>query len=89
MLPWVLYYKYLLSGGFTMSQLTYTVKEAAKELKVSTLTMYRLIHTKEFPVIWVGRRAVIPAAGFDEWLETKTGSKVKTHVHKEKTPADD
>ncbi len=57
-----------------MEKLTVTVKEMANIVGVSRCTAYELIHQAGFPVVWVGRRAVIPLEGLKKWLSDKAGA---------------
>jgi excisionase family DNA binding protein len=45
-----------------------TVAEVAETLRVSDMTIYRLIANGEIRAIKVGRSYRIPAAALDEWL---------------------
>jgi len=47
-----------------------TIEEAAKKLKVSYLTVYKLVHENKIPAIRVGRQWRIPASA----VEHGTGS---------------
>ena len=47
----------------------YNVQEAAKVLGVSVPKMYQLCHTKDFPVVRLGTRIIIPIDRFDKWLD--------------------
>lgn len=51
-----------------MEKLTVTVKEMADIVGVSRCTAYELIHQQGFPVVWLGKRAVIPIEGLKKWL---------------------
>lgn len=55
------------------NKLTVTVPEAAELCNVSTRTMYELIHSKGFPVIWFGRKAVVSVEGLTNWLRKQAG----------------
>lgn len=55
-----------------MEKLTVTVPEMAKMLGIGTWTGYNLIHKEGFPVIWIGKRAVIPVDGLKEWMKAQT-----------------
>lgn len=55
-----------------MEKMVYSVKEAAKVLGVSEITMYELVNRTGFPAIRVGKRMgriVIPVEGLKRWLE--------------------
>lgn len=49
-------------------KLTYNVPEAARAVGVCTKTMYNLIHSEGFPVMWIGRKPLIPIEGLEEWV---------------------
>lgn len=59
-----------------VEKLTVSVPEMAKMVGISKCTAYELIHRAGFPVIWVGRRAVIPVDGLKEWMKAQTGATV-------------
>lgn len=46
-----------------------TVKEAAAIMRVSSSAMYQLVRENKAPHISIGKRKVIPAARFYEWLD--------------------
>ena len=48
---------------------TMTPKQFAEEYNVGLKTAYRIIHAEGFPVIFVGRKALIIRSKVDEWLE--------------------
>lgn len=56
-------------------KLTYSVPEAAACIGVCTKTMYNLIHTAGFPVIWIGRKPLISIEGLQEWVRQQTGAR--------------
>ena len=45
----------------------------AKVLGVSPSSGYELMHEKDFPVLKVGSRMVVPKGKFVEWVERHTG----------------
>ena len=45
----------------------------AKVLGVSPSSGYELMHGKDFPVLRVGNRMVVPKEKFVEWIERHTG----------------
>jgi len=45
-----------------------TVAEVATELRVSTMTVYRLIHSGEMQAVRVGRSYRVPEAALDRFL---------------------
>lgn len=50
----------------------FTAQEIAKILRVSKMTVYRLVHSKEIHAVQIGRSFRIPARSFNEYL-TKQG----------------
>lgn len=46
-----------------------TVTEVAASLRISKMTVYRLIHTGELPSIRVGRTFRIPVKAYDTYRE--------------------
>ena len=44
----------------------------AKVLGVSTSSGYELMHEKDFPVLRIGSRMVVPKEKFVEWVERHT-----------------
>ncbi|MDR1440834.1 MAG: helix-turn-helix domain-containing protein [Bifidobacteriaceae bacterium] len=49
-----------------------TVSEVAATLRVSDMTIYRLITSGEIRALKVGRSYRIPAAALDEWLSDRS-----------------
>lgn len=49
--------------------LSLTAKDIAKVLGLSLEHAYRLIHSKEFPSIQIGKRLVVPKPAFAKWME--------------------
>lgn len=45
-----------------------TVAEVAELMRVSKMTVYRLIHSEELPAIQVGRNFRVRASAVDEYL---------------------
>ena len=45
----------------------------AKVLGVSPSSGYELMHEKDFPVLRIGNRMVVPKEKFIEWVERHTG----------------
>ena len=45
----------------------------SKLLGISSTTVYELMHTKDFPVLRVGNRMVVPKEKFKEWVEKNSG----------------
>lgn len=55
-----------------VEKLVYSVKEAAKVLGVSEISMYDMCNRSNFPAIRVGKnrgKIVIPVEGLKRWLE--------------------
>lgn len=57
-----------------------TVAEVAEILRVSKMTVYRLVHSAELPAVRVGRSFRVPEAVVDQYLraayvdDSRTGS---------------
>ena len=45
----------------------------SKLLGISSTTGYELMHQKDFPVLKLGNRLVVPKEKFKEWVEKNTG----------------
>ena len=45
----------------------------SKLLGISLTTVYELMHTKDFPVLRLGNRLVVPKEKFKKWVEKNTG----------------
>jgi excisionase family DNA binding protein len=45
-----------------------TVAEVASTMRVSKMTVYRLIHSGELPAVRVGRSYRVPAQAVADWL---------------------
>lgn len=52
--------------------LTYSVDEAAKQLRVSSLTVRTAIKRDGLPAMRIGRRILIPVAALNTWLANRT-----------------
>ena len=46
-----------------------SVEELGKRLGIGRVKTYELVHREDFPKIAIGRRILIPVAGFEKWLE--------------------
>ena len=57
--------------------LTISVQETAEELGVCDKTVYDLVHTKDFPAIWIGHRVRISRAGLAEWVRANEQNRVE------------
>ena len=47
-----------------------TVPEVAEQMRVSNMTVYRLLHSGELPAIRVGRSFRVPAQALESYLST-------------------
>jgi excisionase family DNA binding protein len=47
-----------------------TVAEVAELMRVSKMTVYRLVHSGEMPAVRVGRSFRVPQDALDEYLRT-------------------
>ena len=45
----------------------------SKLLGISSTTVYELMHTKDFPVLKLGNRMVVPKEKFKEWVDENSG----------------
>ncbi len=45
----------------------------SKLLGISSTTVYEMMHQKDFPVLRVGNRMVVPKEKFKEWVEKNSG----------------
>lgn len=59
--------------GDKVSNLTYSVTEAAEAIGVSRATMYELIHREGFPTLKVGNRRLISRELLAEWVRRQAG----------------
>ncbi|MGN0491176.1 helix-turn-helix domain-containing protein [Ruminococcus sp.] len=48
----------------------------AKVLGIAESSAYELMHSKDFPVIKIGSRMVVPKEKFREWVEQNTGGSI-------------
>jgi excisionase family DNA binding protein len=55
-----------------MEKLVYSIPEVAELLGISVPTAYALIKTKDFPVLHIGKRKVVPKQGLEEWIKQNT-----------------
>jgi len=62
-------------------KLTYTAREAAHLLGISSGTVYSLIYQKEIPSIRYGSRWVIPKAGLEKQLGETDPKKKKEYIN--------
>ncbi len=56
-----------------IERLTFTVSEAAQVLGIGDSKMRQLTKSKDFPVIKVGTRILIPIHRFEEWIDNNVG----------------
>jgi len=47
-----------------------TVAEVAQQMRVSNMTVYRILHSGELPAIRVGRSFRVPAEALEKYLAT-------------------
>ncbi|MDR0366237.1 MAG: helix-turn-helix domain-containing protein [Bifidobacteriaceae bacterium] len=50
----------------------WTVAEVADILRVSGMTIYRMVASGELPAIRVGRSYRIPSSALDQWIDTES-----------------
>jgi excisionase family DNA binding protein len=48
---------------------TFTVPEAAEILRISRWAAYEAVKNEELPVIWIGRRCIVPRRALEKMLE--------------------
>lgn len=56
-------------------KLTYTVVELAQVLNIGKNSAYDLANSKDFPVINIGRKKLIPVVALNKWLDNQVGNK--------------
>lgn len=56
-----------------MSELVYTIKEAARALGVSQKVVYDLVHRADFPALMVGGRWKVSREMLAEWVKKEAG----------------
>lgn len=61
-----------------VEKLAVSVPEMAKMVGVSKCTAYEMIHWAGFPVVWIGKRAVIPVDGLKRWIEVQAAQRGAT-----------
>lgn len=54
-----------------LPKLTYTLTQAAEAINVSRPTMQRLVNRSDFPAFRTGKRWIIPADSFKDWLNNQ------------------
>jgi excisionase family DNA binding protein len=50
-----------------------TVGEVAEMMRVSTMTVYRMVHSGEVPAIRFGRSFRIPESAVAQWMQGSSG----------------
>jgi excisionase family DNA binding protein len=55
---------------------TMSVKELCEEYGLGSNKAYQLIHAKDFPVIFCGKRAIIIRSKLDEWFSNHIGERI-------------
>lgn len=58
-----------------------TVAEVALAMRVSKMTVYRLVHAGELPAVRFGRSYRVPAAAVKEYLGSEGHSAESVHRH--------
>ena len=57
-----------------LSQMRFlTVGEVAEMMRVSTMTVYRMVHSGEVPAIRFGRSFRIPESAVGQWMHGSSG----------------
>lgn len=46
-----------------------TVEETREMLGIARPTVYQLVHRKDFPVIRIGRRILVPKKQLEDWID--------------------
>lgn len=54
--------------------LTLSAEQVAAVLGISRAGAYELMHTKDFPVLTIGKRMVAPKDSFIHWIRERTNS---------------
>lgn len=49
----------------------YSVQEAAEVLGVSRSKMYEFVKSEGFPVLYIGKRILVPIKALDNWIEAQ------------------
>jgi excisionase family DNA binding protein len=53
-----------------------TVAEAAKQISIGKVTMYKIVRQKGFPCVKIGKRYVIHRERFAEWMKEHEGREI-------------
>ncbi|MFN8088000.1 MAG: helix-turn-helix domain-containing protein [Mycobacterium sp.] len=61
------------SGKASIGPQFVTVAEVAAQMRVSKMTVYRMLHNGELPAVRVGRSFRVPKKAFDELLASPFG----------------
>ena len=48
-----------------------SISEAAAALGISRPSIYRLLHTEDFPVVHLGGRVLIPTKQLEDWIDAQ------------------
>lgn len=54
-----------------------TAKDIQNRLSMSSKTAYKLICTKGFPSIKIGKRYYVPEEDFNKWIEKNIGKEIE------------
>lgn len=57
-----------------MNKITYNAAEIAEILGVSKSAAYDLLHREDFPTLRIGKRLLVVASQFDEWLAVQSAT---------------
>ena len=57
-----------------MNRITYNAAEIAEILGVSKSAAYDLLHREDFPTLRIGKRLLVVASQFDEWLAVQSAT---------------
>jgi|LSQX01.1.fsa_nt_gb excisionase family DNA binding protein len=55
-----------------MEKLTLSVEELGKQLNICKQSAYKLINSRGFPVLTLGKRKVVPVETLKTWLRENT-----------------
>lgn len=62
-----------MAGARNLEKLSISIKELSEVLGISKPIAYKLANSKDFPILQIGRRKVIPVKKLERWLEENTG----------------
>ena len=57
-----------------MQKITYNAVEIAQILGISRSAAYDLLHREDFPTLRIGKRLLVVASQFDEWLAVQSAT---------------